>query len=976
MASRVQDKVLPDAMHFDALQSGSLQAVEQVSNQVWTDLNEHDPGVTLLEALNYGISDLCYRNFHPLVDLLAPEPKAPIAGSGSSDVASPQPPAPIDDGSIFPSGFEPTFALGSGPVTIADWRRAILDLCAVDHVGKPTHFYFDQVEITSEPTNSGVAVDEAQDEFVLANVANVTAITRKGTYSVRAALSRAALQSGDAMDAEAELTRFLRDYRNLGEIFNQPTIVANSGMGSDEYFEIGPRFELELANDAPAAAWILARVLEVVDAFAGNAPLRTSASALVAQGWASERIFDGPPVWHGRIVDLPAQSASSVRTINFADLVDQILAIDGVAGVISIRADPRQSTDNWTVQVPIGHFALLWGHSPADVIAGAKLASNLPGVVLMHRGQVLTVSAQDILSHLDAQAPALDDRVPFALTPGRYRKPSQYYPATGKLPACYGLQRVQADRDGKALARFLLPFEQMAANEFSRLARLRNLLSFVRSPTSRQWGAQWPYSENDPVQPIHHAYGPLLEEFASAKSADAHAELGLIANLLSYFGAKPGESLLARENLGAGSLAGDLIAAQQAFLANVALAGHDKAAAYQPDLPVNAAKRGIPICGLQRRIAARLGLPLPKRNWDPEQDPMPFFLLDNGDLVPGQAELDAYSFGANAPRIIDQVQYLEGDIVSASGGITNATGIRVTVRGPGIALRNGDLLRLIAGDQSAGSVKVVDPVVVSNAQSAIGENKQVIDLALRSVDLASVATQLGQGAPEAHKLFLSPSMRLLSRTFSATKSGDPEGGRVWIDLEPFPSQTKIGSDFIFGDNASGFKKVTVVAIDAWHSRMQVTDDQTYSGGVEILSKATDSVSMVPVDQDPFSLAITLLFDRSLVESFGNPAFTAAEVERIVHEEAPIHLNVGIRWLGQSDFDRFAGFYVAMRQGHGNAASRSAIGVLAGIGGRLPLHDRKLGIGTLKIADNSSAYIISGVADFTMITKDQVLFVPN
>lgn len=976
MASRMQEMVLPDAMHFDALQSGSLQAVGQVSNQVWTDLSEHDPGVTLLEALNYGISDLCYRNFHPLEDLLAPEPKAPVAGSGTSDVASPQPSAPIDDGGIFPSGFEPAFALGSGPVTIADWRRAILDLCAVDHVGKPTHFYFDQVEITSEPTSSGVAVDEAQNEFVLASVANVTAIARKGTYSVRAALSRAALQSGDATDAEAELTRFLREYRNLGEIFNQPTIVARSGRRRDEYVAIGPRFELEIANEAPAAAWILARVLEVVDAFAGNAPSRTSASALVARGWASERIFDGPPVRHGRIIDLPDQSTSSARTINFADLVDQILAIDGVAGVISIKADPDQSIDNWTVQIPIGRFARLWGDTPAAVIAGANSASNLPGVVLMHRGQALTVSAQDILSHLDAQVPALDDRTPFALTPGRYRNPSQYYPATGKLPACYGLQRVQADRDGQALARFLLPYEQMAANEFSRLSRLRDLLSFERSSTSRQWGAQWPYSENDPVRPIHDTYGPLLEEFTSAKSVDAPAELGLLANLLSYFGAKPGENLLARENSGAGSLVGDRVAAQQAFLANVALAGHDKAAAYQPDLPVNAAKRGIPICGLQRRIAARLGLPLPKRNWDPEQEQMPFFLLDNGDLVPGQAELDAYSFGANAPRIIDQVQYLEGDIVSASGGITNATGIRVTVRGPGIALRNGDLLRLIAGDQSAGSVKTVDPVVVSNAQSVKAKNKQVIDFALHRDDLALVATELGQGAPATNKLFLSPSKRLLSRIFSATKSGDAEGSRIWIDLQPFPTQTRIGSAFTIADSSSGVKKVTVVAIDTWHSRMQITDDQASLGGVEILSKASGPVSIVPVDQDPFSLAITLLFDRSLIDSFGNPVFAAAEVERIVHEEAPIHLNVGIRWLEQSDFDRFAGFYAAMRQGQANATSRSAMGVLAGIGGRLPMNDRKLGIGTLRIADHSSAYISSEATDFAMVTKDQVLFVPK
>ena len=46
-------------------------AAQRLSSDVWTDYNEHDPGVTILDALCYAMTDLGYRTAHPIEDILA-----------------------------------------------------------------------------------------------------------------------------------------------------------------------------------------------------------------------------------------------------------------------------------------------------------------------------------------------------------------------------------------------------------------------------------------------------------------------------------------------------------------------------------------------------------------------------------------------------------------------------------------------------------------------------------------------------------------------------------------------------------------------------------------------------------------------------------------------------------------------------------------------------------------------------------------
>lgn len=58
---------------YTHLQEEALKNIQRLSGKVWTDYNIHDPGITLLDALNYGLLESDYRLGFPLPDYLTHE---------------------------------------------------------------------------------------------------------------------------------------------------------------------------------------------------------------------------------------------------------------------------------------------------------------------------------------------------------------------------------------------------------------------------------------------------------------------------------------------------------------------------------------------------------------------------------------------------------------------------------------------------------------------------------------------------------------------------------------------------------------------------------------------------------------------------------------------------------------------------------------------------------------------------------------
>jgi len=97
---------------FWALRREGAAHIEALAHETWTDYNLHDPGITLLEALCYALTDLGYRASWPVEDLLAAPPE-----SGYTP-----------DRQGF---FTARRILTSAPWTVTDYRKILIDLPGV-----------------------------------------------------------------------------------------------------------------------------------------------------------------------------------------------------------------------------------------------------------------------------------------------------------------------------------------------------------------------------------------------------------------------------------------------------------------------------------------------------------------------------------------------------------------------------------------------------------------------------------------------------------------------------------------------------------------------------------------------------------------------------------------------------------------------------------------------------------------------------
>lgn len=97
------------SLDFERLRAEGIRRLEEWAPFIWTDFNAHDPGITILEALCYAITDLAYRTHLPLEDLLA---------SGSSGLDTKQ-------------FFRAEEILPTCPVTENDFRKVIIDIPGV-----------------------------------------------------------------------------------------------------------------------------------------------------------------------------------------------------------------------------------------------------------------------------------------------------------------------------------------------------------------------------------------------------------------------------------------------------------------------------------------------------------------------------------------------------------------------------------------------------------------------------------------------------------------------------------------------------------------------------------------------------------------------------------------------------------------------------------------------------------------------------
>ncbi|WP_338911619.1 hypothetical protein [Mycetohabitans rhizoxinica] len=964
-----QERTVPDdvreQIHFDTLWSQVQETIQAHSGKLWTDPSEHDPGVTLLQALTFIVADVSYRHTLPLIDLLTPEEQPP---------EKTQDPEWQQRDSLITPVYGPQRALTCGPVTLDDYRRALLDL-TVDERGSRRFCLLDaQLEPATFDARYRYQYDLKTLEFRFPMQPDPSDYVLAGSYQLWAVPHPEISPS----DASAAVDAFFQAHRNLCESIPQTCWVKPAPVPLQLVIDVDD----DLTDDQ--AVSLAAKVVMTVEHWF-NAPVEhVSANELTAQGYAVDTVYCGPKLEHGWMTQLP--TLVDYRQARVLDVRRLAIPLQALTEVKRVSAVALKGKDSTQFTVPPEHYPLVWrkkdGKRDLD-----QLLENGGGLQFRKRGQQFPVGKELLeneLNKLDCQAqqPARQRERPKQMPYGQYRDPARYRSAGSYLPACYGLQQVWdtlttvpdapskiATRESvRQLMLFLLPFEQWLVNRCVQLAQLPSVLSFDRredpKPESSMpdtpliWGdGQLPaYArgkkevlapEDEPSRDnarwILDDYIDELSKCADKASRDNEKELQILNYLLGYFGAGRAERTLLKVS------STEFRRVQQAYLRQITALTYDRAA-------ISISEPSA----LQRRIAARLGMGPRLFSGqgfkDIRREDVPFYLIEHRELLPVAPAFE------DLRRDWQDIQVIKHDRPKDLLTLT-------LVAGSGAErLQKGQLIDLIPKDHDKETIPLLANVVHDVSTTGSGYTVE-IDLKQHhrlQGSAESIVADYQKGklwqwkfSPvwlkrKVYDLMYQPSYQTI---ISRLKDNPAQKRRVlWV--ESFPDDLLPGTTITLNKFDTkqpmlppDLHTATIVQIDPvagcvlaqWEGSDDWPTDKTY------LWKWS-----APYKQDLFELTLSVVLPRERLrqDPVADPMAVDRWVRGILADEVPSHLTFQLHWLNDVDFQSFGTLYQQWQQ-EGQPAGDLSYRLLDLLSiGYAPI-DNRTGVGIAHILDEKS-----------------------
>jgi hypothetical protein len=430
-------------LDYAALVREGIDLLERLSGDRWTDFNSHDPGITLLEAACYGLTDLGFRIFHELPDLLA------------------------DGGRPPPTLFSPAEVLTGHAVTLTDLRKLVLDVPGVRNVW-------------IEPaTGTGLTAQPGDRIWTLtAGIATTPAtplsgrpVTLSGLY--RVLIEKSGFEDVDDLTLRRRVAERLHANRALCEDFDEIRVVPPQPVTVEAAIEI---------DVAANGEDMLFDVYDRIDAWFSPAPSFSTLTEGLARGVDTDALFEGPALNHGFLDTAAVEAVGRRQELHCSDLIRALMAVPGVRAVrrISLALRGVQNHQLWSL--------------PVDTTRGTpQFAFDDSRIRLYKDALEIAVDAADVARrHAERRRrirrfpPLPRDRRDLIPPRGTDRSVASYYSLCDDLPAAYGVGRAGLPgsapdaRQAQAhqLRAYLALFEQILANEMAQLAHVRDLLSF------------------------------------------------------------------------------------------------------------------------------------------------------------------------------------------------------------------------------------------------------------------------------------------------------------------------------------------------------------------------------------------------------------------------------------------------------------------------------------------------------------------
>ena len=471
----------PDGLDFASLRAEGIARAQELAGNIWTDYNLHDPGVTILEQLCFGLTELAYQANVPVADYLANE--RGLIDFNQYALYKPQ--------DIFPTR----------PVTAEDYCKRILD--EVPEIDAVTFTRLDaspcygaclyEIAIKLLEPLTGPAYGEEQKQLIVQKVRRV----------------------------------FVRN-RNLGEDLASVKIEQ-----SEACFLKGV---IETTGKRNPAAIYADVFFQVARKISSNIRIERY-ETLVQQQMDLADIFTGPLTRHGYIYSEELNAHNSTKPLD--ELSGLVTQIEGVKKVYRLELVDSGGKVLDTQAIDQKSYFLKFPQDSAQQ-QWLKIDFNPgkttdPAGVVKARGETidgLMEEARRALQKLEFEYRAFRTNKTnaanfYPLPQGRAHIETSYYSVQHHFPNVYGINAAGVPRSELAerkiqaqqLKSYLYPCEQLLANMLAHIQNLQQLFSLNDQP-NHSYFAQ--YLDN------HHI--PNFVELYADKNIDLTAIQAVQAN--------------------------------------------------------------------------------------------------------------------------------------------------------------------------------------------------------------------------------------------------------------------------------------------------------------------------------------------------------------------------------------------------------------------------------------------------------------
>lgn len=576
-----------DDLDYSFLKQLGIEYIEKYGGKIWTDYNSHDPGITMLDALCYAITDLGYRINMPIEDILSTE-------DGSKN--------PFE-GQFIPA----ELILPTKPVTANDYRKLFIDIDGIKNAWlrpfKKQIFANCKDKILSYTPSE--TEEKYKKEFTLQGLYEVLLDFDDFDPVVYNTFLKIATRK---KQLENEVRKIYHLNRNLCEDLMVATEVGVHPISVCAIIDVKPEADEELVH---------ARVLRAIHAYFSPSVRFYSLHEMFDKGYSSIEIFDGPLLNNG-FIDPAELAKAELRTeIRLSDIIQLIMDINGVRIIkdISINNcgdEHKPEGQPWIICIADGKKPVLCSKSAFSYTKGVLPVNINPERVKKYNYQLETEEAE-------AQKQAQIDKL-IGLPTGQFLNIGAYSSIQNSFPEIYGIGEFglppsatdERKAQAKQLQAYLLFFDQILASYFAQLDQVKELLS-VNNTASRSYFTQAIHDINGiealvPPEYLNGTSEELSDLLFSILDSKTDRKNQLLDHLLARFAENFGTYAFLMKQLYGNDHDLAVIHTKENFLRNYPVLGTERGAAFNFYRPKASLWNTNNVSTVEKRIALLTGM--------------------------------------------------------------------------------------------------------------------------------------------------------------------------------------------------------------------------------------------------------------------------------------------------------------------------------------------------------------------------------